>query len=101
MTTPALNQSRFYNAAQNFFVDSQVVQGADQIRISSIDLFFKSKPSIDSNHTGLLAPSVSIFIVPTVYGVPSIKVGASHEIASYHHLMHLFLLDSNSTIQCY
>lgn len=76
-----MTQSKFFDAAQNFFIDSQVVAGASQIRIASIDLFFKSKPTADTNHSGIVDPTVSVFIVPTTYGVPTIEFGRDYDIA--------------------
>ena len=40
--------------------------------ISAVDLYFKHKPSIDLNYSGVSYPGVSIFIAETMYGVPRI-----------------------------
>lgn len=61
-----------FNGAQTFFIDPSRVGNAKQIMISSIDLYFKHKPSLTGNYSGVATPSVSVFIVETLYGVPHI-----------------------------
>lgn len=56
---------QFYNLAQSFYLDSQTVQGAKKVGISSIDVFFKEKPNPTTNKSGINNPGVVLMIVPT------------------------------------
>jgi hypothetical protein len=56
--------TKVFNLAQSFFIDPQVVKGAKTVGISSVDLFFKSKPASSGNKSGMDSPGVSLFICP-------------------------------------
>jgi len=65
--------TRVFNLAQSFYVDPDVVKGAKNVGISSIDMFFKTKPSATGNKSGIDNPGVSLFICPvTPDKVPNI-----------------------------
>ena len=66
------NYSITFNGAQSFFIDPSIVGNAPQVMISSIDLFFKHKPALDSNYSGVSTPGATLFIAETMYGVPRI-----------------------------
>lgn len=51
-----------FNFAQSFFIDSQAVKNAKEVDISSIDLYFKTKPKATGNKSGIEDPGVSIFL---------------------------------------
>lgn len=51
-----------YNFIQTFYADPEIVNNQKDISITSIDLFFKAKPSITVNTSGKNKPSVSIAI---------------------------------------
>lgn len=51
-----------FNFAQSFFIDSQAVKNAKEVDISSIDLYFKTKPRATGNKSGINEPGVSIFL---------------------------------------
>jgi len=55
-------------AAQTFTIDPASVKMAEQINITSIDLFFKSKPTALGNASGTQEPGVLIYLVPTAGG---------------------------------
>lgn len=61
-----------YTIAQTFVIDPALVKGADQVSLSSVELFFRQKPTGSENNSGVLYPGVTVFIVPTgAGGVPN------------------------------
>jgi len=54
--------TRVFNFAQSFFIDPESVKGAKNIGISSVDLYFKSKPPATGNKSGINNPGVFIFV---------------------------------------
>ena len=70
-----------FHCAQNFFVDKNLVEGAAEIQVSAIDLFFKAKPFISpldlQNNPSLIGPGVSLFIVDTQYSVPNFDINST------------------------
>ena len=54
--------TKVFNLAQSFFIDSDAVKGAKQVGISSFEVFFKSKPSAEGNKSGISNPGVFAFI---------------------------------------
>lgn len=69
--------SQNFHAAQTFYVDPTVVNGARTADISSIDLYFKFKPDLNFSLSGQSSPSVSLFIVDTTFGVPRVTTEAA------------------------
>lgn len=61
-----------FNGAQVFFVDPSTVNNSKTADISAIDLYFKFKPDINVNYSGIAEPGVTLFITETMYGVPRI-----------------------------
>ena len=61
------------DGAQTFFIDPKIADGSRTVAISSVDLFFKFKPDSRNNITGQPSPGVTVFIVPTKFGVPIIN----------------------------
>jgi len=51
-----------YNFIQTFYADPEIVKNQKDISITSIDLFFKSKPNVTVNASGKSKPSVTIAI---------------------------------------
>jgi hypothetical protein len=47
------------NTVQTFYVDSNAVQSADNISITSVDLYFRAKPNRTTNETGITNPGVT------------------------------------------
>ena len=64
----------FVNLAQTFYVDKSLVQNADDIIITSVDLYFKSKPKATNNKSGIEEPGVSVLLADVMEdGIPDIK----------------------------
>lgn len=61
-----------FNLAQTFFIDPSVVNNAVEINISSVELFFKEKPTSKSS-TGISSPGVTVFLVPCKNRLPVIS----------------------------
>lgn len=71
-----------FNCAHSFYVDKNVVTGASQVCVSAIDLYFKSKPAPILNTAGIENPSVSVFIVETVFSIPQISNFNTQRVAT-------------------
>lgn len=54
-----------FDLAQTFFVDPDAAQQAASIYITSIDLFFYSKPVQGKTQSGIFKPGVTVFIADT------------------------------------
>ena len=54
--------------AQTFTIDPASVKMAEQVNLTSIDLYFKSKPTSVGNKSGVTDPGVNVYIVPTAAG---------------------------------
>ena len=61
-----------FNLAQTFFVDPSTVANAPIVGISSVDLYFKSKPSATNNKSGIQYPGVTVYLVPTINSIPNL-----------------------------
>ena len=62
-----------FNFAQTFYVDKGAVQGATEVGITAVELYFKGKPKRVNNKSGIEEPGVTVFIAPTKEGVPVIS----------------------------
>lgn len=51
--------------AQTFFIDKNLVNKSDSAHITSVDLYFNSKPGRGSTSSNLPAPGVTVYILPT------------------------------------
>lgn len=60
------------NFVQVFYVSKESVQSAASVGLTSVDLYFYSKPKITGNKSGITAPGVEVTICKTVNGTPSI-----------------------------
>jgi hypothetical protein len=68
--------------SQTFTIDIDSVKGAQQVNISSIDLYFKSKPYKVGNSTGVIEPGVNIYVVPTAAGgIPNFTTLDNYAVA--------------------
>jgi len=54
-----------FNRAQTFFIDPAVVNNSETVAISAIDLFFRAKPKIIDNKSGIVSPGVEVFLCKT------------------------------------
>jgi hypothetical protein len=73
--------STIFNFAQSFLIDPASVKGAKTVDVSSVDLYFKSKPNATGNKSGIKNPGVYVFICEmTPTDVPDIRpfVNGSH-----------------------
>jgi len=61
-----------FAVAQVFFVDPATCLAAPQVTITEIQLYFRAKPRITGNKSGIYSPGVMVGIVPTQFGVPLI-----------------------------
>jgi hypothetical protein len=61
-----------FNFAQVFYVDPATVNRAAEVGITKINLYFKAKPKIIGNKSGIYAPGVEIFLAPTFQGIPMV-----------------------------
>lgn len=59
-----------YNYIQTFYADKEAVANAAEIMLTSLDLFFKSKPYSESNVSGALKPQVTVWLCAVENGVP-------------------------------
>jgi len=68
--------------AQTFTIDPASVNFAEQVNISSVDLYFKKKPFGVGNESGAIDPGVSVFIVPVAAGgAPNYKTLDDYAVA--------------------
>ena len=54
-----------FNYIQTFYVDPAAVNGATTVKLTGIELFFKSKPTRTNNKSGINSPGVVLFICGT------------------------------------
>lgn len=55
----------YFNFAQSFYLDAEIVKGAKKVGITSIELFFKQKPNATNNRSGIANPGVTLFLCDT------------------------------------
>ena len=60
-----------FNKAQSFFLDSSSAQGASVVFVTSIELYFKDKPTADKTQSGSSKPGVSLNICEVKDNVPN------------------------------
>ena len=77
---PRTEQPIAFNALQTFFVDPNAVDNASEIMLTSIELFFKSKPSTENNTSGSTAPGVTVSICEVINDVPDTEQLLMHSI---------------------
>lgn len=71
-----------YDLAQTFYIDRNSVQAAEQIFITSVDLYFYSKPVAGKTKTGINKPGVTVnFCTTSTEKMPNIR-GAVTEHAA-------------------
>jgi hypothetical protein len=52
-----------FDLAQTFYIDKDSVKQADTIFITSVDLYFKTKPVAGKTKTGIYQPGASVLIM--------------------------------------
>lgn len=61
-----------FDIIQVFYANPEAVAGSDQVTITSVDLFFKSKPAPNNNMSGYTAPGVTLMMCELTNNVPNI-----------------------------
>ena len=62
-----------FNKAQSFFLDSSSAQGASVVFVTSIELYFKDKPTADKTQSGTSKPGVSLNMCEVKDNVPNMS----------------------------
>lgn len=62
--------SAYFDYIQTFYVVPDAVNGATETMLTSIDLFFKSKPSTTKNISGNISPGITVWICDVVNNQP-------------------------------
>jgi len=66
-----------FDLAQTFFVDADAVKQSDAVFITSVDLYFYSKPIQGNTKTGIASPGVTISICPVDENGPMLESAIS------------------------
>lgn len=61
----------FFDYIQTFYVNPDAVNGALEVNLASVELFFKSKPSTVSNISGIANPGITVWICSVSNNQPS------------------------------
>ena len=74
-----------FSYIQTFYADANIVGGATQISISSIDLYFSQKPDQQLNASGIESPGVSVSICNVTNDTPILTqvYSNSHSLKQY------------------
>lgn len=67
-----------FDLAQTFYIDKDAVQGADNIFVTSVDLYFYGKPVSGKTKSGITSPGASIYVGMT-------NDNGSPNLDMYHH----------------
>lgn len=70
-----------FSKAQSFFLDPEIFQNASTVFLTSVDLWFKDKPSLGNGSSGIYAPGVTVGICPMKEGKPQIDNASVRGIA--------------------
>lgn len=62
-----------FNVAQSFFLDKEAVQGSPVAFLTSVDLYFQSKPTSGKSASGMTNPGVYVNICSIVDGIPDLN----------------------------
>lgn len=66
-----------FNFAQTFLLDKSLVDGASEVALTKVDLYFWAKPAATGNKSGIKNPGVEVMILPCRNGVPVVnQIGA-------------------------
>ena len=63
-----------FNIAQSFFIDKQLVQGSPTTFVTSVELYFKSKPVSGKTASGITKPGVLVNLCRIVDGKPTTQL---------------------------
>lgn len=70
-----------FNIAQTVFIDPSVANNASQVLVKSVTLYFKAKPKISGNKSGIYAPGVEVFLVEVNNGIPDLTKFLQNNVA--------------------
>ena len=62
-----------YSLVQTFFADKEIVQNSGEVFLTSVDLFFKNKPNINTSVSGNPQPGVSVAICEVENNAPVVE----------------------------
>ena len=69
-----------YDLGQTFYFDKQAVQGADAAVITSVELYFRTKPTQNKTESGIASPGVTVAMCKT-------KEDGSPDLSSLNNLL--------------
>jgi len=70
-----------YNLGQSFYLDSEIFNNASTVYLTSVNLYFKSKPVENQTVSGVSSPGVSINITSMKEGYPETSLASPRTIA--------------------
>jgi len=70
-----------FNYIQSFIIKKDAVNGAQHTFLTSIDLYFKNKPTATGNKSGVERPGVSIYVCPFKEDMPFFDDALQNEFA--------------------
>lgn len=70
MAEPVFDTISTFSVIQTFFADPEIVSNSSEISLTSIDLFFRTKPDRAKNASGKVAPGVVVSICEVQNEVP-------------------------------
>jgi hypothetical protein len=66
-----------FNYCQKFYLDQSAVDNANEVALTRVDIYFRSKPPAENNLSGIYKPGCELMIIPVEGGVPVInQIGA-------------------------
>lgn len=78
-----------FNYIQSFIIRKDTVGGASQVLVTSVDLYFKNKPDVQNNKSGIASPTAHVYICPFngENPNPDIKVKDTLAFAEYNSIV--------------
>lgn len=61
-----------FNMIQTFYADASIVAGANEVYLTSVDVYFKKKPNVLKNVSGKAKPGVTVAICQVRNGAPDL-----------------------------
>ena len=68
-----------FNVAQTITIDPAL--SFQNVAVTSINVYFKYKPAANNNMSGMQLPGVTMYLTPTIYGVPQITADSLVNLA--------------------
>ena len=70
---PLSEVSLYFDYAQTFYLDPAKFDNSQYVTLTSINLYFKSKPHFKNNQSGLVNPGVYVFICDADNDIPNLR----------------------------